>query len=221
MTFKYFNRTDQSSTHGPDGGRAWSPWTWMVLACLLLGGSGGVHAWQDHRFATIQGRVESAPFALKDLPMTLGDDEWGVRDGAQRTLDPEVARVAGCTDSVIRTYTNSTTGVSLTVLILFGPARDVFSHVPEVCYPAAGYALAEAPLLRSVVNGAGPPAEFRTEVFAETARTNGSVRKFITPSDTVTTGRPMRIASGRIFAINLRCSKSKCSVRCLFLSGAK
>jgi len=105
----------------------------MTLACAFLGGSGAVRAWQDYRFATVQGRVVSSPFPLTDLPTVLGDGEWRVREGAESTLDPEVAQVAGCTDSLIRTYTNSMTGVNLTVLILFGPAQKR-SRRDEVYY---------------------------------------------------------------------------------------
>src|SRR4051812_28043358 len=85
-------------------GAAASPWVWMTLACVFLGGSGAVRAWQDYRFATVQGQVVSSPFPLTDLPTVLGDGEWRVREGAESTLDPEVAQVAGCTDSLIRTY---------------------------------------------------------------------------------------------------------------------
>jgi hypothetical protein len=141
-----------------------SPWTWMVLACMLLGASGGVRAWQDHRFATVLNRVESAPFPLKNIPRALGD--WRVQDGSEKRLDPEVAQVAGCSDSVIRTYHNSTTGVSVTVLILFGPAQAVFGHRPEVCYPSAGYRIVGEPLLREIANDPGRAAMFRSEVFA-------------------------------------------------------
>ena len=133
-----------------------SPWVWMTLACVLLGASGGVRAWQDHRFATVQDDVAVSPFPLKDLPQTLGD--WRAQEGSDTSLDPEVARIAGSSDHVIRTYTNATTGQSLTVLILFGPAQFVYGHQPAVCYPAAGYRPVAETLTRSVPNGSGPPA---------------------------------------------------------------
>jgi len=136
----------------------------MALACVLLGASGGVRWWQDHRFATKQSRVEISPFPLKELPQTFGD--WQMREGSEKSLDPEVAQVAGCTDHVIRTYSNSITGVSLTILILFGPAHAIVSHRPEVCYPSAGYRMIESPLSRVIDNGKGPAAEFRSEGFA-------------------------------------------------------
>ena len=81
---------------------------------------------------------------MKDLPQTLGD--WRRQEGSEIKLDPEIARIAGSTDHVIRTYSNATTGQSLSVLILFGPAQIVYGHRPEICYPSAGYGPVEETL---------------------------------------------------------------------------
>jgi hypothetical protein len=136
----------------------------MTLACVMLGTSGLVRAWQDDHFATAQSRVENPPFPLKDLPKTLG--EWRFQDGSETSLDPQIARVAGCTDHLIRVYTNATTGVSVTALILFGPAQNVFGHRPEVCYPAAGYRPVDEAFVRRIATGSGPAAEFRSQVYS-------------------------------------------------------
>ena len=135
----------------------------MLCACLILGASGGVRAWQDHRFATGLNQVQAAPFRLKELPQVLGD--WRMVEGGEKNLDPEVARVAGCSDSLVRSYKEMTTGLGLTVLILFGPAQMVASHTPDVCYPSAGYQMVDQPSLREVPYGAGSPAQFRSEIF--------------------------------------------------------
>jgi hypothetical protein len=140
------------------------PWVWMTLACMLLGASGGVRAWQDHRFATVQNDVVVSPFALKDLPPTLGD--WRAQEGSDASLDPEIARIAGSADHLMRTYTNAAIGQSLTVFILFGPAQIVYAHQPAVCYPAVGYRPVAENLTRSVANGSGPPAQFYSQVYA-------------------------------------------------------
>jgi len=136
----------------------------MVLACTLVGASGGVRAWQDRRFAVAHNRVENSPFSLKQLPQTLG--EWHVQEGGEKSLDPEVAQIAGCTDDVIRTYTHADTGVSVTVLVLFGPAQALFSHRPEVCFPSAGYQMVATPATREVKIAPGSVAAIRSEVFA-------------------------------------------------------
>lgn len=143
---------------------AWSVWAWTALTCALLGTSGGVRAWQDHRFSSAKEKIEAAPFPLRELPRTFGD--WHVQDGAEKNLDPEIARVAGCTDNLIRSYTNATTGVSLTVLVLFGPAEAVFGHRPEICYPAAGYRMVSEPSPTEVAIDSLPTAVFRSEAFA-------------------------------------------------------
>jgi hypothetical protein len=108
---------------------------------------------------------EAQPFPLKDLPGILGDGEWQVQEGGEAKLDPEIARVAGCTDSLIRTYRNPTTGVSVTALILFGPGKDIVGHSPEICYPAAGYQKAAEASSRTIPLDSLPAAEFRSEVF--------------------------------------------------------
>jgi hypothetical protein len=102
---------------------------------------------------------------LKDLPRVLG--EWRTQEGSEITLDPEVARIAGSSDHVLRTYTSATTGQKLSVLILFGPAQTVYGHRPEVCYPAAGYQPVAETLTRTIATGGtGPPAEFFSQVYA-------------------------------------------------------
>jgi hypothetical protein len=137
----------------------------MTLACLLLGASGGVRAWQDYRFATVQNHVAVSPFPLKDLPQTLG--EWQTVEGSETSLEPEIARIAGSSDHVIRTYSNTVTGQNVSVLILFGPAQIVYSHRPEICYPAAGYQPAAETLTRTIPSGTGPVAEFSSQVYAK------------------------------------------------------
>jgi hypothetical protein len=151
------------ATHLVSLGVESSPWMWMVLACTLLGASGAMRAWQDQRFLFTETLVEDPPFALRDLPRTLG--EWRVQDGSETNLDPEVARIAGCSDHVIRAYSDATTGVTVSVLILFGPAKTVVGHRPEICYPAAGYQTVDEALLRPIANRSGPVAEFRSQVY--------------------------------------------------------
>jgi hypothetical protein len=120
-------------------------WVRVALAVMVLGASGGVRYWQGRRFdaAMIAGRTP--PFPLKQIPMTLGP--W---QGTGENLDPEIARATGCTDYAFRTYTDDRTGTKLGVIVLYGPAAEVFIHAPDNCYPAQGYSVAEAPVLRQV-----------------------------------------------------------------------
>ena len=127
---------DAAESRGEPTRDLW-PWKWMLFACLLLGISGGWRAWRDHQFARLSTETEDCPFPLAELPKTLGP--WTSDDKSEQKLDPEIAKTAGSTDHLIRTYVDSRTGDKVTVLLLYGLARNVFGHTPEVCYPASGY----------------------------------------------------------------------------------
>lgn len=120
------------STRGPI-----SVWTWLGLVCLLLGISGGTRYWRERHFQSLSKESENAPFPLSSFPRTLG--EWQAAEGLESTLDPEVARIAGSADHLIRTYVNETSGERAEVLVLYGSAFLVWAHTPDACYPAAGF----------------------------------------------------------------------------------
>jgi hypothetical protein len=109
----------------------------MVVTCLLLGISGGVRFWRDLKFSTLAKENTTSPFSLKELPRTLED--WYAPPELDSKLDPEIARLAGSSDHIIRIYKNKKTDEQVTALVLYGLANSVFGHTPEVCYPAAGY----------------------------------------------------------------------------------
>jgi hypothetical protein len=125
-----------------------APWVWATVACLLLGTSGAIRTVQERRHRDEMNFIETCPFPLKDLPLKLG--AWRLKDGGDQKLDRETMRVTGGTDHVFRTYVDELTGVSLAVLVLFGPAEPVLPHVPEVCFPSNGYSNAQDPLIRKV-----------------------------------------------------------------------
>jgi hypothetical protein len=114
-----------------------STWRWIALVCVLVGISGGVRYWRDLQFHSLSRESEKPPFPLSEFPRALGD--WKVVEGSEVILDPEVARIAGSSDHLVQTYTNTLTGENLSVLILYGLAYQVWPHTPEVCYPAAGF----------------------------------------------------------------------------------
>lgn len=116
---------------------------WMVMVCAMLGLSGAVRYWRDLQFQSIQHQSKISPFPLKEIPNVLGS--WRVLEGTETVLDPEVARVAGSTDHVMRTYVNDKTGELIKVLVLYGPATAVWGHTPDVCYPASGFKTLVAP----------------------------------------------------------------------------
>lgn len=109
---------------------------WLVMALILLGTSGLIRVWQDQRLEAAAEVAETAPFAMADLPRDLG--RWKAL-GPDETLPPETLAIAGASDYVARSYTDEQTGVSLSLLVVYGPAERVVGHIPEVCYPATGY----------------------------------------------------------------------------------
>lgn len=109
----------------------------LILVGLLLGASGAYRYWRDYQFSALEARSRNAPFAMKEISPALGD--WRMVEGAETTLDPRIARLAGSTDHIVRTYENESTGEKVTVLALYGPALLVFGHTPEICYPSTGY----------------------------------------------------------------------------------
>jgi hypothetical protein len=138
------------------------PWAWMLVSCALLGGSVAIREWQDHRFRT---RLENVitPFQLKSLPYTLGD--WNAQEGKDATLDPDIVKMLGAADHIVRDYVNELTGARLTVMVSFGRAESMV-HVPEVCMPSSGFATVEPASLHPIETGRGK-ASFRSEVFAK------------------------------------------------------
>ncbi len=138
---------------------------WAAVGVALLACSGIVRGMQDRRFEQETGYLETCPFPLKNLPTTIGG--WKVSEGGERGLDELTLRITGSTDHVLRTYVDELTGVTLSVLVLFGPAVPVVPHTPEVCYPASGYAQADEPLDRSIKLASGRPAPFRSLVYGK------------------------------------------------------
>jgi Protein of unknown function (DUF3485) len=109
----------------------------MIATCLLLATSGGVRFWRERQFETIARESERCPFALSEFPEILGT--WHADKGESPTLDEEIARIAGANANLLRNYIDQKSGKVVLVLIMYGPARSVFAHSPEVCYPANGY----------------------------------------------------------------------------------
>jgi hypothetical protein len=105
-----------------------------VLACALVLGSGAVRWWQARRVDAAMAQGREAPFPLAQVPINLGT--W---EGTATELDPLIVEGTGSSDHITRRYVDRRTGVSLDVIVLYGPTHDVFIHSPELCYPKAGF----------------------------------------------------------------------------------
>jgi hypothetical protein len=120
-------------------------WGRVFLVCALLVASGLIRTWQDRRlqYGLSQGRTAVVP--LPTVPRELGP--WL---GIDTKLDPQIARITAADLIVTRRYTNRNTGVTVDVILLFGPPFAVSLHSPTVCYPSAGFQVAEEPSERVV-----------------------------------------------------------------------
>lgn len=145
------------------------PWGWLTLACALLCVSGLIRTWQSQSVENAKDRVIRPLFPLVELPKQIG--AWRAVEGTESALEPQISRIAGSVDSLVRAYVEQNTGVVVTVLILYGRAEQVVLHTPEVCYPAAGYAQTD-----DVFDVALPsqpiPSAFRSLIFRREGGTN-------------------------------------------------
>jgi hypothetical protein len=142
-------------------------WRWMVCACLLLGISGGVRFYRDHQFARLNSDFKECPFPLENFNTSLGS--WRAIENSDTKLDPEIARVAGSSSHILRTYADARSGEKLHVMVLYGLAEEVFGHTPEVCYPASGYQPRSAPRDKDIpvppIPGLSQPVSMRSQIF--------------------------------------------------------
>jgi EpsI family protein len=148
----------------PSRARAGStPWVRLGLACAILVGSGVARSWQQRRIAHALEAGRQSRLDLASIPSTLGD--WR---GEPFSLDPKIVRATGADQAVTRRYVHQGTGVTLDVILLFGPAVDMYLHSPELCYPVAGFTLVDGPVTRPIPTGrGGASAPFRAMVYAK------------------------------------------------------
>jgi len=133
----------------PVRGRSAARWVRVALACLVLAASGGIRWWQARQVEAVLAGGRNAPFPLDELPMVLGD--WR---GEATELDPKIARRTGATDLITRRYVDQRTGATVEAIVLYGPSTEVYGHIPEVCYLAAGYDKLAGPDVRTIRAGA-------------------------------------------------------------------
>jgi Protein of unknown function (DUF3485) len=138
------------------------PWSRVALACAILVVAGVSRLWQEHRVKAIIEGGRVSPFPLKSLPMTLGT--WQVAGDREEKLDPEIIQALKCDDYIKRHYVNENTGVGVDVLVLYGPST--IAHLPEICFPGAGFEKVDGPRVR-IFPVAGGQASFNSLIFAK------------------------------------------------------
>ena len=147
---RYAEPSRPAPTRRPSGVPAWAR---LAVVAAILAGSGAARLWQGRRVEQVLEAGRVSPFPLATLPMTIGS--W---EGREAALDPQVVRITGSTDLIARRYVDRRTGVGVDVIVLYGPTADMMGHVPEVCYPSAGYEAMPGVFDRPVALGEGPAA---------------------------------------------------------------
>ena len=138
---------------------------WCLAATAVLLTSGLVRAVQSRRYQEDKSVVIECPFPLKELPRTLGN--WHIVPRSETVLDPLTTRITGSTDHMLTSYYDGLTGVTLSVLVLYGPAEPVMPHTPQVCYPSSGFQAVGETVDRSIKISDKETATFRSSVFAK------------------------------------------------------
>jgi hypothetical protein len=137
-------------------------WVRVALACSLLLGSAALRAVQARRIEKdLEEGLRRFRIDLDTIPLTLGP--W---KGEKTELDPMIARGTGADKVVTRRYVNASTGATVEVILLYGPAVGMYVHIPEVCYPAAGFTGPADAAFREIVSGPYT-ALFRSLVYAK------------------------------------------------------
>jgi hypothetical protein len=95
-------------------------------------------------------RVREAAGRLAGLPSRCG--EWEGRDLEVNPRHQAMAEVDGC---LLRSYSNVSGGVTLSLLVVCGRPGPIGSHTPDVCYRGAGYDLLTPQHEVSVDSGGG------------------------------------------------------------------
>jgi len=150
-----------------------SPGKWLTVTCLILAVPAGLRLWREWKFSRLAAQSEACPFPLSQLPPSMG--RWRADAGTDLQLDPDVARFAGASEHVVRNFVDAQSGDQALALILYGLGTTVYLHVPEVCYPAAGYALFNGPIDHTIsVKGMKEPVHYRWAIY--TKRVDGVTR---------------------------------------------
>ena len=77
-----------------------------------------------------------------------------------------MARIAGSSDNITRTYLDRESGEQVLALAIYGRAEKVFAHSPDACYPTAGYQLVKGPVDRELsVPGVKGTVRYRWAIY--------------------------------------------------------
>ena len=126
----------------------------IVAALFIVVSSGIVHGRWINRWR-ISRDIDLAIAKLDRLPMEIGD--WR---GRRQTVDRRELTAAGLDGLVMRQYENRRTGRTTSMVLVCGRPGPVSVHTPEICYPGAGFEMAQSRPVKFSVNPDSRAAEF-------------------------------------------------------------
>lgn len=137
-------------------------WLGSALASAGLIGSGIARRIEERKFQERFEATRVPPFRLESIPLRFGS--WR---GERGELPEAIARAAGSTDNIIRKYTDTTTGVAVSALVIVGSGPLMIGHPPENCYVVgSGFIQTAGPQIRLVKRADGkPPVAFNVYLF--------------------------------------------------------
>jgi Protein of unknown function (DUF3485) len=144
-----------------------------AVVCALVLASGAARWWQAHKLADALNLERETKVPLETLPMTLGD--WV---GEKTEIDPQIVAGTGSDDLITRRYVNRVTGVAVEVIILHGPAMEIFIHTPDYCYPRAGYFEAGEAMNRTI-SSLGAKMPFRSVAYTKGDRARADTQEIL------------------------------------------
>ncbi len=105
---------------------------------------------------------------LQEVPMTIG--EWTGTDLGEST--DRVKELSGSQGEFNRAYRNAS-GQEVRVMLMCARFRDIFSHSPDLCYPAAGFEMLNQPQ-HEVKQIGDTEAQFFTTTFRKSDPASGT-----------------------------------------------
>jgi len=135
----------------------------IAAAVLLMGVSCYYQGMWSERWGTSP-EMLIYPQQLHEVPLTVG--EWeGIDIGES---DDRTKEISGSRGEFNRVYKNAS-GEEVNVMLMCAHFRDIFSHTPEICYPAAGFEILNPPE-QVVIDD----SEFFTTTFRKSDNVNGT-----------------------------------------------
>ena len=124
----------------------------MLKILIIIGAVGGlvaagvVEGMRSNRWGD-SAEIKNSATRLTAIPSRVG--HWVAIE--ERTMDPQIQRIAGAVGYVDRCYRNENTGEIVDVLLLSGTTGSIAAHTPDICFQGLGYSMKEsAPVRRTL-----------------------------------------------------------------------